>query len=389
MNVKLPQPSPEDQKNSDQLQQKIADIIRDSGGHISFEQYMHECLYAEQLGYYESEREIFGGGGDFTTSPERSRYFALAFAAHLQKIHASIGEFTVIELGAGSGQFAVDLIAALTTLGCIPSKYLILEKSRRLQERQQALLKEKCVNNSIEVNWISELEEKVQCGIVIANEVLDAIPVRLINVKNQQLYERCVGISKDRLEYVDVPADKLLAEKCSARLPEYLFENRDSEYQTEINTSLPNFVEQIAALVNTGIFFYIDYGYPRGEYYQQSREMGTLICHYRHIANDQVLLWPGLQDISSNVDFTALAEAADSANLQLSCYSTQAHFLLASDFLSMIEANNNAEAINEQAELKRLMMPGEMGERFQVMVLTKDINIDGSLFTMRDLSYRL
>ena len=193
MNVKLPQPSPEDQKNSDQLQQKIADIIRDSGGHISFEQYMHECLYAEQLGYYESEREIFGGGGDFTTSPERSRYFALAFAAHLQKIHASIGEFTVIELGAGSGQFAVDLIAALTTLGCIPSKYLILEKSRRLQERQQALLKEKCANNIIEVNWISELEEKVQCGIVIANEVLDAIPVRLINVKTNTLMRLTVS----------------------------------------------------------------------------------------------------------------------------------------------------------------------------------------------------
>ncbi len=389
MNVNLPQPSLQDQETSNRLKKVIAGEIQESNGYISFQRYMDACLYTKNLGYYESGRHIFGEDGDFTTSPERSRYFALAFAAHIQNIQSSLGEFSIIEVGAGSGQFASDLIAALITLDCIPTKYLILEKSQTLQERQKKLIKGTCAQDTINICWAKEIDEKLECAIVIANEVLDALPVKLINIKQQKIYERCVGISGDKLEYVDVPADKKLKEICEARFPESIFDQRDRDYLTEINTSLPKFVEQIAALVNRAIFFYIDYGYPRSEYYQSSRTMGTLICHYRHVANDQALLWPGLQDISSNIDFTALAEAAEQANLQLCCYCTQAHFLMASNFLTMIEVSNKAETISEQAELKRLMMPGEMGERFQVMILTKDISIDGSKFAMRDLSYRL
>ena len=389
MNVKLPTPSLKDQNKSNQLKQQIADVIRDSNGSITFQRYMHECLYAPKLGYYESDREIFGSKGDFTTSPERSRYFALAFAAHIQKIQVTMGEFSIIEVGAGSGQFALDLISALTALDCIPINYIIVEKSSHLQQRQKKLLQDKNLNNTVNVCWLSELNESVECGIVIANEVLDAIPVNLINIKQQKIYERCVTIDADELAYIDVPADQSLSDICKERLPAGILANGESEYLTELNTSLTRFVEQIAALVDRGIFFYIDYGYPRDEYYQPSRNMGTLICHYQHVANDQALLWPGLQDISSNVDFSALADAAIQANLELSCYSTQAHFLLASDFLSLIEINSSKNAIAEQSELKRLMMPGEMGERFQVMVLTKNVHIDGATFTMRDLAYRL
>ena len=388
MNVELPQPSPQDQESSRQLKEIIADEIRHSKGHISFEHYMHACLYTETLGYYERDHNIFGRSGDFTTSPERSRYFAIAFAAHIKKIHKSLGKFTVVEVGAGSGQFAVDLISALKNINCVPEKYLIIEKSDSLKSRQKKLLTEQC-SDAIDVSWRSELDEEIQCGVVIANEVLDALPVRLINISHQQILERCVGLSETDLIYIDVPADEQLIEICASRLPNTILKNNTGSYLTEINTAMPEFIEQMAALVKQGIFFYIDYGYPRKEYYQPSRSMGTLICHYRHVANDQALTWPGLQDISSNVDFTALAEAAQQAELHLNCYCTQAHFLMASNFLEMIEVSNTAETLNEQAELKRLMMPGEMGERFQVMVLTKNMDVSEAEFAMRDLTHRL
>ena len=388
MKVEMPVPNMEEQQLSNQLKQMIVNEINASHGYISFERYMNACLYTKKLGYYESGREIFGETGDFVTSPESSQYFALAFAAHLQKIHETLGEYSIIEIGAGSGQFSVDLIKYLDEFDCLPAQYLILEKSEALKVRQKKLL-EQVSNVKTQIKWIDEVNKQIESGVVIANEVLDAMPVRIVNIKNQSILERCVGLENDGLVYVDVPAVDDLKETVSNNLPTDILNNSNGEYVTEVNLRLNDFVEQIASFVKQGVFFYVDYGYPRDEYYHATRTMGTMICHYRHTANEYPLSWPGLQDITCNVDFTALAEAAVQADLQMCCYCTQAHFLLASNFLTVFPDKINLETIGASAEIKKLIMPGEMGERFQVMVLTKGLDLEPTCFTTRDLTHRL
>ncbi|MFK7794080.1 MAG: class I SAM-dependent methyltransferase [Gammaproteobacteria bacterium] len=389
MHVEMPPPSEQEKQRSQRCQQIIVDEIKRSQQPISFQRYMQLCLYTEQVGYYESGSDIFGAKGDFTTSPERSNFFALAFAAHIKSIEQELGSFSVIEIGAGSGKFAADLIRAMKQDDCLPQCYYIVEKSAELSRRQQAYLE--TVQTDCNIEWIEDLDKPIECGIVIANEVLDALPVKLLSVEDNKISERCVNVDdKGNFQFVDIPADKSLAELMSKRLPISVLNKTDGPYICDINLLLDDFIKQIASFVNQGIFFYIDYGYARSEYYHEQRSMGTLICHYRHVANEQPLLWPGLQDISCNVDFTALAEASVHCGLNVSSYSTQTHFLLASHALEKVMTENqNAMTLEQQAEIKRLIMPAEMGERFQVMVLTKNIEFSSEQFTGRDMLYRL
>ncbi len=389
MNVEMPTPSVEEQRRSQQCAQLIADEIKQQKAPISFERYMQLCLYADKIGYYESASEIFGEKGDFTTSPERSDFFAAAFAEHINKINPQLGEFSLIEIGAGSGKFAADLIQAMEQNNCSPACYYIVEKSAALRQRQKLYLSE--LQLDCDIQWIEEVTTAIDSAIVIANEVLDALPVKLLSVQKNNIFERCVTLDDDGdFQFVDVAADENLSAVMRERLPSTVLNNNKSAYRCDVNLLLDDFIEQIASFVNQGIFFYIDYGYARSEYYHEPRSMGTLICHYRHVANEQPLLWPGLQDISCNVDFTALAESSVRCGLSINAYSTQAHFLLASDALEKLNTQNqDAQTFAQQAEIKRLMMPAEMGERFQVMVLTKNIEFSANQFTNRDLLHRL
>ena len=389
MNIEMPIPSAEEQQRSQRCKQMIVDEIQRNQQPISFERYMQLCLYTEEIGYYESASEIFGSKGDFTTSPERSNFFAAAFAEHINNIKQQFGAFSIIEIGAGSGKFAADLIHSMKLNGCLPKRYYIVEKSAALRQRQKSYLSE--VQSECDIEWVEDLTKPIDNAIVIANEVLDALPVALVSVQNNSISEKCVTVDgTGNLQFVNVPAKDNLSQIMRDRLPGDVLATADQPYECDVNLQLDGFVENIASFVNQGIFFYIDYGYARSEYYHEQRSMGTLICHYRHVANEKPLLWPGLQDISCNVDFTALAEASVRCGLNVNSYSTQAHFLLASQALEKVMTNNlDVMTLEQQAEIKRLMMPAEMGERFQVMVLTKNTEFTPEQFTSRDMLHRL
>lgn len=368
--------------------QTIKNAINDHAGSISFAQYMQICLYASEVGYYESGEPIFGAAGDFTTSPETSNYFAKAFANHIQQLANIIGSYSIIEVGAGSGKLASDLLAQLTKNSCLPAKYIIVEKSAALRTRQQQMLNQ--YSNDCEIIWKQSLDQPVDNAIVIANEVLDALPVDLITVRNNKIYEQRVAVGEqNNLIWVHDAASISIADAVRSRLPQHLLMQNQYDYVTEINLQMNQLVEKIASFVKQGIFFYIDYGYPRAEYYHDQRHMGTVICHYKNSVGKSALQWPGLQDITCNVDFTALAEVADEIGLQVDCYTTQAHFLLASNFLNDLQNSELHLSPDQQQQLKTLLMPGEMGERFQVMVLTKNIDLSCYQFTLRDLKHRL
>jgi SAM-dependent MidA family methyltransferase len=389
MNIDMPIPAEEELQRSQRCREIIAAEIHRNQDPISFEHYMHLCLYTEKIGYYESAAEIFGSKGDFTTSPERSNFFATAFATHINKIEHQLGAFSIIEIGAGSGKFARDLIQAMKQDGCMPQRYYIVEKSATLRRRQKSYLAN--IQSECDIEWLDELTTPIDCAVVIANEVLDALPVRLMSVEDNNILERCVGVDdSNAFQFIDVRAEENLCAIMRERLPKSVLNRTGERYQCDVNLLLDDFIEHIGSFVNQGIFFYIDYGYARSEYYHEQRSMGTLICHYRHVANEQPLLWPGLQDISCSVDFTALAESSVRCGLNVNCYSTQAHFLLASNALEKaINNNQDGMTLEQQAEIKRLIMPGEMGERFQVMVLTKDIEFSSGQFTSRDMLHRL
>ncbi len=389
MHVEMPTPSDEEKQRSQRCQQVIVNEIHRKKQAISFQRYMYLCLYAKEVGYYESGSDIFGAKGDFTTSPENSSFFATAFAAHIKKIKQQLETFSVIEVGAGSGKFAADLIQAMKQEDCLPQCYYIVEKSAALRRRQKDYLA--AIQKDCKIEWVEDINEPIERGVVIANEVLDALPVTLVSVEGNSILERCVSADENgNLHFSDFPADENLKNLISERLPESVLNKSGGSYQCDINLKLDEFIRKIASFVNQGIFFYIDYGYARQEYYHEQRSMGTLICHYRHVANEQPLLWPGLQDISCNVDFTALAEAGTDCGLHVSSYSTQAHFLLASNALEKFLTNSEGvDVLEHQAEIKRLMMPAEMGERFQVMVLTKNIEFASNQFTNRDMLHRL
>ena len=357
------------------------EIVQNEGA-ISFARFMQLCLHSENLGYYAHAESIFGERGDFVTSSEISATFAHAFAEHLNANKTQLQDYSLIEIGAGSGRFAAQLLSALKETGNLPKQYYIVETSAGLRTRQQNFLREVLSDEWKIIKWVPQLNEPLTRGVVIANEVLDALPVHLYSIQNNQVFERQVTWQNNQflfdLKEVDQTTDKLVRDRIDDPVIWQL-----PTYNTEVCTQLTNFIEQTASFVKRGLFFLIDYGYPRREYYHAQRSMGTLLCHYQHQAHDNPLLWPGLQDLSCNVDFTALAEAGTQAELDLECYCTQAHFLLAT---SILDAAN--QSIEVSGELKKLLLPGEMGERFQVMVFSKQLSIDHN-FAIRDLSHRL
>ncbi|MDH5392385.1 MAG: SAM-dependent methyltransferase [Gammaproteobacteria bacterium] len=396
----LPEPAAEQKTHSQKLQQKMIEAIRDSDGSIGFDRYMAMALYQPGLGYYAAGAQKFGAAGDFITSPEVSPLFAQCLARQIQQAMVALPDAVVIEFGAGSGALATDLLLALESSGSLPQAYWIVEVSAELQQRQQQRLKQKCAQLLDRVVWLQQLPDESVNAVVIANEVLDAMPVRAFEKQNGELFERKVSENKHELSWLNMPADESLKaalKEIEASTEQPLPEN----YRSEFNPSLKPWLSSVAAMLKNGLVLLIDYGYDASEYYSAEREMGTMMCYYRHRAHDNVFFYPGLQDITAFVDFTALAESAFDCGFEVMGYTTQAQFLFGCGLAEIFEnkmAQLSADSVKQQLHLsqqvKTLTLPGEMGERFKVMALGKNCQTDetgqGLMgFTVADLRRRL
>ncbi len=367
-----PQPTAQERRLSDALLREIAAEITARDGWIPFSRYMELALYHPRYGYYASGAVTFGEGGDFVTAPELGPVFAACLArCCLPVLRETGGE--LLEIGAGSGALAAALLPELQRLERLPSRYRIVEPSAALRERQRRRLLETLPPELMRrVSWREEPPEKPFEGMILANEVLDALPVERFEMTHAG--PRLLGVTLVDGELAWQPAAG--ADPClEAAWPELGLE-LPVGYRSEIALDLPHWLREQTRTLRRGAALFIDYGYPRSEYYHPERRDGTLICHYRQRGFDRPLALPGLIDLSAFVDFTALAEAADTCGLVVAGFATQAHFLIdcgleavAAGLMSLPER----EQALRLAELQRLTHPGEMGERFKVMALTRKL----------------
>ncbi len=380
--------------HSEELQAVIRAQIGGAGGAIPFSRYMELALYAPGLGYYSAGARKFGADGDFVTAPELGPTFAACVATFASVAFAQLdGDVDFFEIGGGSGAFAEAALQEFARRGALPARYLILEPSADLRERQHARLRAALdADVFARVHWLDGPPEREWRGVLFANEVLDALPTPRFVVRGGEVYEEHVALSADGAPIrVDQPADALLRaavrhveHQLGAPLPE--------GYRSELLPQLPYWIQAVGGLLEDGAMLFVDYGYPRAEYYLPERRDGTLVCHRRHVANADPFALPGLQDITAFVDFTALAEAGVGAGFELAGYCSQASFLIANGLgeqLQAIEAiADPVERHRRTNEVKRLTLPGEMGERFQAMGFQRGVDM-GLAFAVGDLTRRL
>lgn len=385
----LPLPAAEALAHSAQLGDLICAEIDRAGGSLPFVRFMELALYAPGLGYYRAGTHKFGPSGDFVTAPELSPLFARCLARQCAEVLAETGG-GILELGAGSGIMAADLLQELVRLDALPDSYWILELSGELRARQQATLAARVPQLLERVRWLDGLPTDFT-GIMVGNEVLDALPVTRFVITAQG--PRPLHVRWDGQAFVlgAGAADPALTAAVAA-LETELGAPLPSGYTSEINQHLPAWIAALAEALAQGVLLLIDYGYPRREYYHPQRTDGTLICHYRQRAHNDPLLWPGLQDITANVDFTAVAEAALAAGLDVTGYTSQAYFLFGCGLETLLAASDPSDTLRHLAlaqQVKRLTLPGEMGERFKAIALSKQV--DGPLcgFSLYDERGRL
>lgn len=365
----LPQPAPDALAHSARLRDLITGEIAAGGGWISFARFMELALHAPGLGYYSAGTTKFGVAGDFVTAPELGALFGRTLARQAaQVLRAGITD--IVELGAGSGKLARDLLAELAALDNLPQRYLILETSADLRQRQQQLLQRDLPQLAHRVAWLDELPAKLN-ALVIGNEVLDAMPVHVISVRADGIDERGVALRNGAFEWSTRPANGALLE--AARGHELA-----PGYCTEINFAARSFIRTLASRLERGAVLLIDYGFPAREYFHAQRSAGTLMCHYRQHAHDDPLRLIGLQDITAHVDFSAIAEAATQSGLDVLGYASQAQFLIncgITDVLAATPAENTAAYLPLAAQAQKLLSPAEMGELFKVMALGRNLAV--------------
>ncbi len=385
----LPVPGPEEQQHSNVLADLIRREIAAGAGRIPFARYMELCLYAPGLGYYSAGLRKFGSRGDFVTAPELGDLFGRSIARSCATVLQACGG-DILEFGAGSGRLAVDLLRELEQLDSLPAHYYILERSADLRERQQQLLQRELPVLSGRVTWLDRLPEHPFDGVMLANEVLDAMAVERFCWDGNELQQYCVAEHGDGFSWqLQVPDNPELATG-AARIVQDC--GLAPGYASELNTGLQPWISSVSGCLRQGLLLLIDYGYPRSEYYHAQRSSGTLLCHYRQHVHADPLILPGLQDITAHVDFTAVAEAALGADLAVSGYTTQAHFLLdcgIEHLLARAGPDGGVEYLRLAQQAKTLLLPGEMGERFQCIGLTRALDTTIPGFRGADLRYRL
>ncbi len=396
----LPKLSATEQAHSHQLIQVIQEKIRQAGGKIAFSDFMQACLYTPQLGYYSAGAIKFGPAGDFVTAPEISDLFGQTLAEYytqLKKQDFIDKPLSIIELGAGTGKLAYDILSHLTKQNNLPSHYYILEISADLKHKQQNYLQHHLPDYIHQITWLSSLDNLPHFngnGLIIANEVLDALPVDLFKLKfnanadtdtDLELYQTFIINHLDlpnTFQEIHLAADPVFKADLNAmlNLEKLKADFNCSEYHSEINTHLFSWLSGIEKIITHGQLIFIDYGFGLKEYYHPARHMGTLMCHYKHRAHSDFLLNIGLQDITAHVNFTQVALAAKKLNLRVDNFSTQAEFLLSQNLALLAEKkiaqatlskNHTMKKMAIANEIQVLTAPHEMGELFKVLILHK------------------
>ena len=369
--MKLPAPSPDALAYSDALKRRIIDEIEAGDGWIGFDRFMELALYAPGMGYYSGGAQKFGAAGDFVTAPEISSAFSQTLATQAVQIMA-LSAPQIIEVGAGSGRLAADLLLELERRNALPERYSILDLSGELRERQRATIAQRAPQQLDRVVWLDRLPERFD-GLVLANELLDAMPVHLVHWEDSAILERGVSITKGEFAWADRPATGRVLEKAREIAEEFAL---PPGYLSELCLAAADWTASWGRILGTGALLLIDYGFPRHEYYHPQRDTGTLMCHYRHHAHGEPFLLPGLQDITAHVDFTAIVEAGFNAGLELLGYTTQATFLLncgLTDILARTPAEDLMRYLPLAQAAQKLISPAEMGELFKVIALGKGI----------------
>lgn len=375
----LPAPDPAARRHSEETAALIRREIESAGGWIPFSRFMELALYAPGLGYYSAGLHKFGGAGDFVTAPEISALFGRSLARQAAQVLELSGG--VLEVGAGSGRLAFDLLAELEKLGKLPERYLILEVSADLRERQRQLL----APFAPRVEWLDTLPVSF-AGLILGNEVLDAMPVHLVAWRENGPHERGVSSVDGHFSWSErvLTSGELFDIAASLDVPPGTI--------SEIGLAARGFIASLAGMLEQGVILMLDYGFGQSEYYHPQRSTGTLMCHYRHHAHADPFYLPGLQDITAHIDFTAIAQAGIDHGLQLMGYTSQAHFLLncgITDLLAQTSPEQARTYLPLSAQVQKLLNPAEMGELFKAIALGKSVDMPLVGFARGDKSRML
>jgi len=383
-------PNDADAEHSARLRDHLAAAINAAGGWLSFERFMDLALYAPGLGYYSGGAEKLGEGGDFTTAPEVSRLFGACVAAQCAEVLREMGPGSVLEIGAGSGRLAADLLARLETLGQLPENYWILDVSADLRQRQREHLEKRLPQLLHRVHWLDRPPAESFDGVIVANEVLDALPVARFRWHLSAVEELGVEIRGQEFAWGARPANAAMLRICR-ELSDVAGPWNDG-YVSEYCPRLGAWTRAVTQPLRRGAVLWFDYGLPRAQYYLPERHDGTLACHFRQRLSDDPFANIGLQDISAWVDFTCVAEASRESGFELAGFTTQAHFLagLKIDQEMRLAAGGDENLFARLAnQARQLMMPGEMGERFKAMAWLRGLDIPLSGFALLDLRHSL
>lgn len=391
--VTLPEPTAVEQEHSLKLQGRLFEAIDSGDGFLPFDRYMEMALYEPGLGYYVAGARKFGESGDFVTAPEISPLFSQCLAVQCaQVLEPFEWPACILEIGAGSGVMAADMLSELEALDALPDHYYILELSADLKERQQTTLQERVPRLIQLVQWLDALPQDGFHGVIVANEVLDAMPVSVFSYGEDGVQELGVGRDADALTWKARDAGEALTSEVLRLKADAGYEWSDG-YRSEVNANILPWLKALADSISQGAVLLVDYGYTRSEYYHSDRSEGSLVSFYRHRMVDDPLRFPGLQDITSSVDFTAVAEAGESVGLELQGYTSQAYFLMANGLeqkyqQALVDSDEKKRLMLSQ-QIKQLTLPSEMGERFQVIGFSKNVDLQLQGFTLHSLTHKL
>jgi SAM-dependent MidA family methyltransferase len=375
------------------LSHSLSSLIREEMGNegmIPFSRYMEMALYEPGLGYYSAGLHKLGESGDFVTAPELGSLFAACLARQVAELADTLGDYTILEAGAGSGRLAADLLKELPP-GLLPGRYLILERSADLRQVQAKRIAAEAPGLADRVEWLDRPPESPWKGVLIANEVLDALAVERFRMGKNGVEQMCVVQQNDHFDWAFRKAPAKL-ERAVEHVMAGIGTGFQPGYRSEINLHTAHWLNAITEQMTRGLALFIDYGYPRKEFYLPERSDGTVMCHYRQRAHDDVFFWPGLQDITAWVDFTALAEAADSCALDVEGYASQSMFLLGCGLDRILASHGSVSedvGLALSAQARQLALPGMMGEKFQAMGLGRGLDRPLRGFSLQDLRHRL